>query len=120
MRPFILIPFCFLLAACQTTGPTPVVVEYPRVAVPSAHPVHMREVIWKVYNADELEKLVEELKQNPDEEFVLIALTPKGYENLSTNIIELERYIKDQKEIIAFLKKTLDNRSEAVSTDTNE
>ena len=97
------------LAACTTTQ---VPVNQPLIAppIPTPTPVVMKDVQWKVYNREALIKLVEEMKANPGKQVVIFALTPKGYENLSSNMIELERYIKEQKEVTLFLKNTLDGR----------
>jgi hypothetical protein len=101
-----------LLGACQTTQPQPVAeISYAPVPVPAIAPVNMRDVSWKVYNVAELEKLVAEKKAKPEEKFVLIAVTPKGYENLSLNLTDLERYIREQKKVVYYLKKTIDDRA---------
>ncbi len=100
------------LAACTTTQ---VPVNQPLIAppIPQATPVVLKDVQWKVYNRDALIELVEQLKKDGNKSIVIFALTPKGYENLSSNMIELERYIKEQKEVTLFLKNTLDGREKA-------
>lgn len=98
------------LAACQTVE-TPMPVLAP-VVVPKAQPVKTRDVKWKVYNAKSLEKLLADAKANGTEKTLsLVTLTPQGYQNVQYNMAELERYVREQKEIVVFLETTLNDRS---------
>jgi hypothetical protein len=101
------------VAGCQTaeqSGPP----QLAAVPVPKAQPVVMRDVHWKVYNVKELEALIAKAKKNgTDKQLALVTLTPKGYENLSMNLSELERYIREQKEVIVYLKDIVDSRGNA-------
>ena len=45
--------------------------------------------------------------QNPKDAPVLYALTPEGYKALTANIVELQRYIRQQKELIIVLRRTI-------------
>jgi hypothetical protein len=101
----------FVLTACETTRQQQIMLISPPVPKPA--PVVMRNVEWKVYNLPELERLVAELRERNDGDFVIIALTPRGYENLGVNLIELERYIREQEEVVVFLKNILDAREAA-------
>lgn len=42
-----------------------------------------------------------------DGQIALIALTVRGYENLALNISELERYIRQQKEVIVYYEDAI-------------
>lgn len=104
------------LGGCQTAAERPAIalidpVKPAPVPVPTVAPVNMRDVTWKVYNVAQLETLIAEQKAKGDTKFVLMALTPKGYENLSLNLSDLERYIREQKQVTLYLKRTLDARS---------
>lgn len=105
------------LGGCQTAAPdrpSVALIEPARpapVPVPTVAPVTMRDVTWKVYNVAQLEALIAEQKRKGDTTFVLMALTPKGYQNLSLNLSDLERYIREQKQVTLYLKKTLNDRS---------
>lgn len=101
--------FALALAGCQTTSQNAPLPELAAVPVPTPAPVVMRDVQWKVYNAKELRRLAADLEKS-GKDTTLIALTPQGYQNLSTNMSELERFIREQKEVIVFLKKTADGR----------
>ena len=61
----------------------------------------MRRVEWTVFNREKLEKL---LADYPDQEIVLFALSAKGYENLSLNMGEIIRYLKEQKNVIIYYR----------------
>jgi hypothetical protein len=61
----------------------------------------MRKVEWTVFNRAKIEKL---LKDYPDQEIVLFALSAKGYENLSLNMAEVIRYLKEQKNVIIYYR----------------
>jgi predicted transcriptional regulator len=54
---------------------------------------------------------VDSIKELLNSGISLIAITSKGYENLSLNMADLKRYIKQQKEIILYYEKTIDNGS---------
>jgi len=40
-------------------------------------------------------------------QIAVIAMTVRGYENLALNISEMERYIKQQKEVIIYYEKAV-------------
>jgi len=42
-----------------------------------------------------------------DGQLAIIALTVRGYENLSLNVSELERYIRQQKEVIVYYEEAI-------------
>ena len=64
--------------------------------------LQMREVKWTVFNRAKIEKL---LADYPDQEIVLFALSAKGYENLSLNMAEVIRYLKEQKGVIIYYRE---------------
>jgi len=64
--------------------------------------LQMREVKWTVFNREKLEKL---LADYPNQEIVLFALSAKGYENLSLNMGEIIRYLKEQKGVIVYYRE---------------
>lgn len=61
----------------------------------------MRKVEWTVFNRAKIEKL---LADYPNQELVLFALSAKGYENLSLNMAEVIRYLKEQKNVIIYYR----------------
>jgi len=64
--------------------------------------LQMREVKWTVFNRAKIEKL---LADYPDQEIVLFAVSTKGYENLSLNMAEVIRYLKEQKGVIVYYRE---------------
>lgn len=64
--------------------------------------LQMREVKWTVFNREKLEQLLADF---PNQEIVLFALSAKGYENLSLNMAEVIRYLKEQKGVIIYYRE---------------
>jgi hypothetical protein len=104
------------------------VVEYPdncagpatdsEVAVPRAQPMNFNSVQWQVVGLAELKELVATLEKSQQKQVLLFALDATNYNNLTQNLVEIERYIKEQKAILAMLKKILDDRSAATQQAT--
>ena len=61
----------------------------------------MPDVQWFVVNEDNLEEAIERINEAGGVA-AFMAITPKGYENLSLGIADLRRYILQQNEIIAY------------------
>lgn len=51
-----------------------------------------------------LNQKIAEIEKELGGEFVIMAITPKGYENMAYNLQEIKRYIKQQKEIILYYR----------------
>lgn len=104
MKIFLLISTLFLLYACGGSTinikaePVDPIVIHPNVP----DQVQMRRVEWTVFNREKIEKL---LADYPNREIVLFALSAKGYENLSLNMAELIRYLKEQKGIVIYYRQ---------------
>lgn len=60
-----------------------------------------------------LEQKIAEVEKELGGEFVIMAITPKGYENMAFNLQEIKRYINQQKEIILYYR-------EATAVDGND
>ena len=76
-------------------------VERTLIHPPLADQLSMRQVEWTVFNRAKIEKL---LADYPNQEVVLFALSAKGYENLSLNMAEVIRYLKEQKNVIIYYR----------------
>ena len=105
MRNILIVAIMLLLSACnggkmnvQATPEEPIVINPP---VPDQ--LQLREVKWTVFNRAKLEQL---LADYPNQEIVLFALSAKGYENLSLNVAEILRYLKEQKGVIIYYRET--------------
>lgn len=102
MKILYLVPAIFLAGCSAQQAPAPIAVETPRVVYQKPRPLVLNRYQWKVYDAADLEKLAKS-KDAP----VLYALTPEGYKALTANIVELQRYIRQQKELIIVLRRTI-------------
>lgn len=108
--PLLAVATALTLGGCQTMQP-PVqsIRQLAAPVVPTPTPPVLDDYSVRVYNIAQLEKLVADAKAK-NEEVIIVALTPEGYKTLVSNMLEVERYIKEQRAVIAFLKKTLDSR----------
>lgn len=92
-----------LLAACAKT-PTNVVdsnpIERPRLIVPSVDRFDSRTVKWIVITPENVDQVFADL-QDSGSSIVLFALTDTGYENISLNIADIAKLVKQQQSIIA-------------------
>ena len=52
-----------------------------------------------------LEQKIAEVEKRLGGDFVVMAITPKGYENMAANLQDIKRYIKQQKEIILYYRE---------------
>jgi len=104
---------CLLTVSCASQVKLdPVVQTAPPVAVPSAAPLVLNQVQWKVLNTDDLKALI---AQNGSKDVVIFALDPDSFQNLKLNMVEITRYITDQKTIEVLLKKVVNQDSGVVS-----
>jgi hypothetical protein len=79
--------------------------------IPFIHPsspnkMFLQEVKWTVMNKERLQEVLDSL--GPDENVAMFVLTSKGYENLSENMAEVTRYIKDQKAVIVYYRTSIE------------
>jgi len=105
IKNILIISCLLLLSAC---GGGKMTIKADPVAPVVIHPpvpdqLQMREVKWTVFNRAKLEQL---LADYPNQEIVLFALSAKGYENISLNMAEVIRYLKEQKGVIIYYRET--------------
>ncbi len=119
MKIFLLISTILLLSACGSVKVKQQAdVVQQTVIHPSPPPqLSMRKVDWTVFNRAKLEKL---LADYPDREIVLFALSAKGYENLSLNVGEIIRYVKEQKNIIIYYREILPEADKLIEEENTE
>jgi len=90
--------------------------EYVKQAIIlQAHPapIEFPDTEWFVVNKDNLEEALKKIEENGGS-VAFMAITPKGYENLSIGVAELRRYILQQKEIIAYYEKAIQGDAPAI------
>lgn len=105
-----------LLSGCGLIGREPYVPETKKVEVvtvvqPAAvyHPplpnaVSMSPVEWKVLTPDTMREYLQDLNDGNAPVNAYYGVSPKGYENLSSNMAELKRYIRQVLSIIEYYK----------------
>lgn len=107
-----LVACLFLISGCSILDKkrTTIVKQEPFMLVHPSSPdeVTMREVKWKVLTPEIAERMLETDK----DKFVFIALTPDHYENLSLNMQEIIRYMKEQKQIIFYYRENVPNAAD--------
>ena len=74
-------------------------------------PVALNPVEWFIVTEENLEEFILDFKK-VNTEFVVAAMTIKGYENLSLNVAELRRYINQQKSLIVYYEDSVKPKEE--------
>lgn len=102
-----LLALCAILILANCAKPEPEIViktEYVEKVIPTVSrpdPVNLISPRFYVVNSDNFDEFIEEFRTtNRTDTF--IALSVKGYENLSLNIADLKRYLAQQSEIIGY------------------
>lgn len=98
-----------LLGGCATNTIVPQAQPNVPVAVPIAQPMTFNSVNWQVLSADQLRDLATQLQKAQDNHVVFV-LDATNYNNLSLNLAEIERYIKEQNTILDMLKTVIAQR----------
>ena len=109
---------CSVLPTLDFTPPPPVKVFTEAVQVeiyqpPLPQEISMQDVTWFVINKNNYEEQIEKVEALLGGEFVVIALTPTGYESMAYNLQEIRRFIRQQKEIILYYRTATDAADEA-------
>lgn len=100
----ILIVGLLALAGCSQTQTVYKYAPRPAVIEPQTQAVQLRGVQWKVLTEKELREQLAELEKNPNPNFALFALTPDGMKNLQSNLVEINRFIAEQNEVIKYYR----------------
>lgn len=103
-----------LLAGCagpQVAGT--IVQPTAPVAVPTPQPMILRPVQWQVMGVAQLKALVAQM-QASKQNTVVFVLDGGNYTNLSLNLVEIERYVREQKTVLQMLRSIVGDR---VTTD---
>lgn len=73
---------------------------------PAPAAVDLRDISWFVITEENLEQKIEQIRKLQDtDNIVVFAITPSDYENMTFNMQELRRYIRQQKEIILYYQE---------------
>lgn len=69
-------------------------------------PINLNDVQIYVVSEKNLDDFLARMKEE-DGQLAIIAMTVRGYENLALNVSELERYIRQQKEVILYYEEAI-------------
>ena len=116
------------LSGCSWVGSDPYIPETKKVEVvtvvqkaPQYHPplpnaISSLPVEWKVLTPVTMQEYLDDRAEGNAPDNAYYGLTTKGYENLSTNMSEVKRYIRQVLSIIEYYKKS-DEENKNESTD---
>lgn len=118
--PTLLIPIILSISACSSS-PTPITnirttpIERPTLILPETTSLNSRQVEWKVVTPENIDSIFAEMTASGKTP-VLFALTTNGYENVSLNMSEIARLIKEQNAIILAYKNYYEKADNAIAT----
>ena len=79
--------------------------------------INLEDVQFFVITEKNKDEKIAELEKLQSGAFVLMGLTPQGYENMAFNLQEIRRYILEQKEIILYYRKATQEDTDTDSED---
>jgi hypothetical protein len=99
------------LGGCASTKieALPVEVTAAPVSFQNAQPIVTQPINWQVYTKENISDLINRMKV-PGAGPVFV-LSENGYKSFIYDLSELKRYISEQKAVLFYMKKTLDQRS---------
>tara|TARA_Y100001972_G_C7652277_1_gene328058 strand:- start:1353 stop:1736 length:384 start_codon:yes stop_codon:yes gene_type:complete len=111
--------FAALMSGCSMIPSQTKPVEVVTIAerMPMYHPplpleVQLVDVDWTVLTPELMEEYLQRIEAGEAPRSAYYALTTKEYENLSMNMAELKRYLKDTLHIIEFYREYDDEEDE--------
>ena len=123
VKSIILISCLFVLANCSMM-PSAKPVEVVTIAepVPLYHPplpleVGLVDIDWEILTPDLMKEYLEDYENGSAPAIAYYSLTSKEYENLSMNMAEIKRYLRDTLSIVKYYRDydKEDNEEEKVS-----
>jgi hypothetical protein len=123
VKSIILISCLFVIANCSMM-PTAKPVEVVTIAepVPLYHPplpleVGLVDIDWEILTPDLMKEYLENYENGSAPAIAYYSLTSKEYENLSMNMAEIKRYLRDTLSIVKYYRDydKKDNEEEKVS-----
>ena len=109
---------CGILPRVDYTPPPPVEVIATEIKLeiyqpPLPQEITMQDVTWFVITKNNWEESIVKVEKLLGGEFVVIALTPPGYESMAYNLQEIRRFIRQQKEIVLYYREATGAADEA-------
>ena len=108
LKSFVILSVLLVASACSTTPKTIIQTKIITKTIPAIErprPVVMNDVKFYVVTEDTLDDFIAEFKKANAGELVFVATNVKGYENISLNLADIKRYLKQQNEIIVYYEK---------------
>ena len=115
LRNSLLLLILILFSGCSWMGSEgqsvePIEVRTVEIPAPKYHPplpsqVSFTEVKWKVLTPNTMEAYLEDLEAGEASVSAYYGLTTQGYENLSNNIADLKRYLRQLKSIVKYYRE---------------
>lgn len=105
-----------MLAACGTDRTLPSITRHSAVAIPEAQPLTLAPVSWRVVTPAQLRALADEATRRGGEQPVFFLLDRDSYETLTLNLNEITRYVGEQRNVIVFMRRVIEGRSEPAPT----
>lgn len=112
MKNLLTISICFLFVGCSMipTQTKPVEVRTIAETIPMYHPpmpleVQLVDVDWSIITPEIMADYLMRIENGEAPRTAYYSLTSKEYENLSMNMAELKRYMKDAIHIIEFYRE---------------
>lgn len=105
----ILFPLIALsLSGCATLGDFRITTHKP-IPIPDIQPqpMQLKDVKWKVYTVDELKAMIAQMEATGQTSAVFYVLDKDNYDALAFNLVEMKRYIEDQKSTNQYLIKSI-------------
>jgi hypothetical protein len=100
-----------LISACsEKPKPTAKPIIEKNIPIqPRPKQVTLNDVEFYVVSDKNLEEFIERYK-NENGHIAFVAMTPRGYENISLNVAELRRYMNQQKQLITYYENSIQNK----------
>ena len=100
---------CSVVPEVEYTPPPPVTVITEEVRLdiyqpPLPQEIHLQDVTWFIITKDNWDESAVKVETLLGGDFVVMALTPVGYESMAHNLQEMRRFIRQQKEIILYYR----------------
>ena len=96
------------------------VTEYKTLEIyqpPLPEAIRLEDVEFFVITEKNFDEQVKKLEKMQSGTYVLFGLTPQDYENMSYNLQELRRYVRQQKEIILYYRQATQGDADTDSED---
>lgn len=114
-RELIMAVVVVVVSGCSSPGTSIVLQPNSPVAIPPIQGLDLNPVQFQVLTLDQLQKLLADMQAHPQQKAMLFALDADNYDNLSLNLIELQRYVEEQKAVLTMLKNIIAARSRAAT-----